>query len=72
MSYSEVITVQQLIEEELDAVETLKQDLEAKKQQLNWSDLEMQSIKHEIVKLENVAEYLQDRLDGRYLNENCR
>tara|TARA_B100001287_G_C22235393_1_gene323454 strand:+ start:82 stop:294 length:213 start_codon:yes stop_codon:yes gene_type:complete len=70
MSYSEVITVQQLIEEELDAVETLKQDLEAKKQQLNWSDLEMQSIKHEIVKLENVAEYLQDRLDGRYLNEN--
>lgn len=70
MSYSEVITVQQLIEEELDAVETLKQDLEAKKQQLNWSDLEMQSIKSEIVKLDYVAEYLQDRLDGRYLNEN--
>ena len=70
MSYSEVITVQQLIEEELDAVETLKQRLEAKKQQLNWSDLEMQSIKREIVKLDHVAEYLQDRLDGRYLNEN--
>lgn len=70
MSYTEVITVQQLLQEELDAVETLKQRLEARKQQLDWSDYEMKTVKEEIAKLEHVSEYLQDRLDGRYLNEN--
>ena len=70
MSYTEVITVQQLLEEELDGVKTLKQEYDAEIKQLNWSDYQAQTLKKEVDKLDHVIEYLQDRIAGRYANEN--
>lgn len=69
-SYSEIITVKQLLEEELDAVETLISDLDAKLKQHKWSDFEYQRITQEVLKLQNVIQYLKDRIEGRYNNEH--